>query len=89
MDWTTTRERLGVELIGAREQVARRWRQLLDGQGRAPRGLEAAATELLLEAGAALDDDLDLPIFNRALRFGGVKLVTWPPRRASAATRAA
>ena len=165
MDWATTRERLGAELIGARDAVALRWRELLGARGLVPRGLEAAAAELVLQAGAALADgsapetpwircggilridarsggeqlatelaalwdalegqlvriafsdeeeraasDLlglqlaaalrgadaearealyDLPIFDRALRFGGVKLVTYAPRLEAAAAAAA
>ncbi len=56
MDWGTARERLGAELIGARETVSRRWRELLGGRGQVPRALEAAAAELVLQAGAALAD---------------------------------
>ena len=56
MDWGTARERLGAELIGAREAVAHRWRELLGGRGQLPRALEAAAAELVLQAGAALAD---------------------------------
>ena len=56
MDWGTARERLGAELIGAREAVAHRWRELLSGRGQVPRALEAAAAELVLQAGAALAD---------------------------------
>jgi hypothetical protein len=56
MDWFTSRERLGAELIGAREAVALRWRELLGARGQLPRALEAAAAELVLQSGAALAD---------------------------------
>jgi hypothetical protein len=56
MDWFTSRERLGAELIGARDAVTLRWRERLSGRGQMPRALEAAAAELVLQAGAALAD---------------------------------
>lgn len=56
MDWTLARERLGAELIGARETVAARWRLALRDQGATAWSLESCAAELVLHAGAALAD---------------------------------
>lgn len=56
MDWSGARERLGAELIGAREQVTLRWRQRVAESGQAPSALEALAVEMVLQAGAALAD---------------------------------
>lgn len=50
------RERLGAELIGAREAVAQKWRRALRDQGLMPWALERCALELILQAGAALAD---------------------------------
>jgi hypothetical protein len=58
MDWKLARERLGAELIGAREDVATRWRQILWQEGAAARALERCAAELVLHAGAALADGM-------------------------------
>ncbi len=58
MDWTLARERLGAELIGAREDVAARWRQLMRDEGAPAWALERCAAELVLQAGAALADDM-------------------------------
>ena len=58
MDWSSARERLGAELIGAREAIARSWRQQLAEQGQVPRALEPLASELLLHAAAALADGM-------------------------------
>ncbi|HUJ25273.1 MAG TPA: hypothetical protein VLW85_04590 [Myxococcales bacterium] len=56
MHWTMARERLGAELIGAREAVAQRWRRTLRDQGLMPWALDRCALELILQAGAALAD---------------------------------
>jgi hypothetical protein len=56
MDWTAARERLGAELIGAREDVAASWRQALRDGGQSPWALDRCAAELVLHAGAALSD---------------------------------
>jgi hypothetical protein len=56
MDWVTSRERLGAELIGARERVVERHRQLLRERGLLSRAIEGCAAELVLQAGAALAD---------------------------------
>jgi hypothetical protein len=61
MDWKLARERLGAELIGAREDVATRWRQILWQEG--------AAAEL---RAALLDESVDAK-----LGFGGVKAICW------------
>ena len=58
MDWIVSHERLGAELIGARERVAIRWRQALREQGLVPVALERCAPELVLRAGAALSDGM-------------------------------
>ena len=58
MDWNLARERLGAELIGAREAVAARFRQSLREQGRFALALEQCAAELVLQAGAALSDEM-------------------------------
>jgi hypothetical protein len=58
MDWLVSRERLGAELIGARERVAVQWRLLLREQKLLPLALERCATELVLRAGAALADGM-------------------------------
>lgn len=51
------RERLGAELIGARENIALRWRLAVRDAGLQPHALSAVASELVLHAGAALADD--------------------------------
>jgi hypothetical protein len=56
MNWVSARERLGAELIGGRELVAARWRELCQTRGVVPHCLDAAASELVLQAGAALAD---------------------------------
>ncbi len=56
MDWAIARERLGAELIGARERVAARWRLALREQGAVASSVDACAAELVLQAGAALAD---------------------------------
>ena len=56
MDWTSARERLGAELIGARETVAARWRLALRDQGTVAWALDRCAAELVLHSGAALAD---------------------------------
>ena len=58
MDWAIARERLGAELIGAREDVAARWRLALRDQGAMAWGLDSCAAELVLLAGAALADGM-------------------------------
>ncbi len=58
MDWTLARERLGAELIGAREQVAHRWRLSLLAEGAPAWALDRCASELVLHAGAALADGM-------------------------------
>ena len=58
MNWAAARERLGVELIGAREAVAQRWRAALLEQGQLVSALEQCASELVMQAGAALSDDM-------------------------------
>src|SRR5260221_3688295 len=58
MDWTLARERLGAELIGAREDVTAHWRHLLADEGAAAWAIERCAAELVLQAGAALADDM-------------------------------
>jgi hypothetical protein len=58
MDWMVARERLGAELIGAREEVAARWRLALREQGAMPSAIDACAAELVLHAGAALADGM-------------------------------
>ena len=56
MEWTLARERLGAELIGARETVAARFRLALRERGAVAWSLESCAAELVLHAGAALAD---------------------------------
>jgi len=56
MDWVKARERLGAELIGARETIAARWRQALREQGDLPWCIDSCAAELVLLGGAALAD---------------------------------
>ena len=58
MNWLSARERLGAELIGARETVALRFRAALRDQGESSSALEGAAVELVLQAGAALADEM-------------------------------
>ena len=58
MDWSGARERLGAELIGARETIAWRWRVLLADSGLVATSLEGLASELILQSGAALADGL-------------------------------
>ena len=57
MAWSLARERLGAELIGAREQVAACWRAAVRDQGGVAFSLLPLASELVLHAGAALADD--------------------------------
>ena len=52
------RERLGAELIGAREDVAARWRLALRDEGGMAWGIDSCAAELVLLAGAALADGM-------------------------------
>jgi hypothetical protein len=54
MDWTLARERLGAELIGAREDVAALWRHLLRDQGVEVWTLERCAAELVAAGRAAI-----------------------------------
>lgn len=56
MNWAGARERLGAELIGARESVAHRWRLLLAESGSVACSIDGLADELVLQAGAALAD---------------------------------
>ncbi len=70
MDWAATRERLGAELIGAREAVVARWRTQLVESGVVPRCLDRVASELVLQAGAALADEQ--PAHTPWTRVGGV-----------------
>lgn len=58
MNWAAARERLGAELIGAREPISHRWRLLLAEAGTVACSLEGLAGELVLQAGAALADGL-------------------------------
>jgi hypothetical protein len=70
MDWASARERLGAELIGAREAIVARWRaQIVEG-GALPRSLDRVAAELVLQAGAALADEQ--PAHTPWTRAGGV-----------------
>jgi hypothetical protein len=57
MAWAMARERLGAELIGAREQVADRWRAAVRESGLVAHSLLPIASELVLHAGAGLADD--------------------------------
>jgi hypothetical protein len=57
MAWGSARERLGAELIGAREQVAESWRAAVRDSGRVAHAILPIAPELILHAGAALADD--------------------------------
>ena len=59
MGWPSARERLGAELIGAREAIAHRWRRALRDQGAMPWSLDRCALDLILQAGAALADGSD------------------------------
>ncbi len=70
MNWTAARERLGAELIGARDAVAQRWRAGLLEQGQLASALEQCASELVLQAGAALSDDM--PAITPWRRCGGL-----------------
>ena len=56
MPWALARERLGAELIGAREQIADRWRAALRDAGVMAHALSPVAPELVLQAGASLAD---------------------------------
>jgi hypothetical protein len=58
MDWGLARERLGTELIGAREVVAHRFRLALLDRGFTVWALMSCAEELVLLAGAALADGM-------------------------------
>ena len=57
MAWALSRERLGAELIGAREQIAERWRISVRDAGLVAHALLPIASELVLLSGAALADD--------------------------------
>ena len=57
MAWSLSRERLGAELIGAREQVAEKWRASVRDAGLVASALLPIASELVMLAGAALADD--------------------------------
>ena len=70
MDWTIARERLGAELIAAREEVAARWRLALRDQDAMPSAVDACAAELVLHAGAALADGM--PVETPWRRCGGL-----------------
>jgi hypothetical protein len=70
MDWTLSRERLGAELIGAREDVAARWRLSLRDEGAPAWAVERCAAELVLHAGAALADAM--PASTPWRRCGGL-----------------
>ena len=70
MDWALARERLGAELIGAREDVAARWKLALRDHGAFAWALERCAPELVLQAGAALADAM--PPETPWLRCGGL-----------------
>jgi hypothetical protein len=70
MDWTSARERLGAELIGAREVIASRWRLRLVEAGAVPQCLDAVAAELVLQAGSALADEL--PVYTPWTLASGV-----------------
>jgi hypothetical protein len=70
MAWAMARERLGAELIGARENVAHRWRLAVRDAGLQPQALSTIASELVLHAGAALADDS--PPESPWTRCGGV-----------------
>jgi hypothetical protein len=56
MEWALARERLGAELIGARESLVHGWRRALREQGATAWALDRCASELVLQAGAALAD---------------------------------
>jgi hypothetical protein len=58
MDWVLARERLGAELIGARERVAQRFRLAVRDRGQTVWALAMNAEELVLLAGAALADGM-------------------------------
>ena len=58
MDWSLARERLGAELIGAREDVAARWRVSLREHGLQAWSLDTCAAELVLLSGASLADEM-------------------------------
>jgi hypothetical protein len=73
MDWGVSRERLGAELIGARERVAARWRLALREYDMLPMALERCAAELVLRAGAALADGM--PPETPWRRCGGLLLI--------------
>ncbi len=70
MDWASARERLGAELIGAREAIVGRWRAQMVESGAVPRCLDRVASELVLQAGAALADEQ--PAQTPWTRAGGV-----------------
>src|SRR5256885_9160192 len=73
MDWIVSRERLGAELIGARERVGLRWRQALREYDLYPVSLERCAPELVLRSGAALADGM--PSETPGRRCGGLLLL--------------
>jgi hypothetical protein len=73
MDWMVSRERLGAELIGARERVAVRWRLALREHQLLPVSLARCAPELVLRAGAALADGM--PAATPWRRCGGLLLL--------------
>ncbi len=70
MAWALARERLGAELIGAREQVADRWRVAVRESGLIAHALMPLAAELVLHAGAALADEA--PDASPWIRCGGL-----------------
>jgi hypothetical protein len=70
MDWVAARERLGAELIGGREAISHRFRELLLARGETSRSLGVLAAELVLQAGAALADGA--PPETPWIRCGGV-----------------
>ena len=58
MNWVLARERLGAELIGAREQITLRFRLGLREHGALASALLFCAPELVLQAGAGLADGM-------------------------------
>ena len=70
MAWAQSRERLGAELIGAREQIAERWRVSVREAGLVATALLPIASELILLSGAALADEA--PAESPWTRCGGL-----------------
>ena len=90
MEWDCARERLGAELIGARETVAARCRLALRDRGTLAWSLESCAAELVLHAGAALADGArERRPGCAAGAFGGVKALCWTGGEDRADVRAA